>query len=83
MSLVSVCEISGTCFAISSPKLRIIFARSVAGRFAHAGNASFAAATAAFTSFSVPLATSASTSCVAGLTVSKYWLPATDLPLIK
>ncbi|CKT22568.1 Uncharacterised protein [Mycobacterium tuberculosis] len=46
-------------------------ARSGAGMPAHLGNASLAAATAALTSASPPEATSASTSCVAGLKVSK------------
>jgi hypothetical protein len=49
----------------------MIFARSAAGRPAQAGNAALAAATAACTSASPPLATSASTCWVAGLTVLK------------
>ncbi len=46
-------------------------ARCGAGSEAHAGNAAFAAMTAASTSRAPPAATSASTSCVAGLIVSK------------
>jgi hypothetical protein len=70
-SLVSVRAISGTWAVISSPSRRTSLARCGAGVAAQAGNAALAAATAALTSASPPLATSASTSCVAGLTVSK------------
>ena len=71
MSRVSVSEIDGTSRVIRSPSLRISLARSTGAAPAHFGNAAFAAATAACTSTAPPRATSASTSWVAGLTVSK------------
>jgi len=63
--------ISGTCLAIRSPSRTIVLARSAGASAAHFGNAALAAATAASISAAPPAATSASTSCVAGFTLSK------------
>ncbi|MCY1178904.1 hypothetical protein D9M73_192780 [compost metagenome] len=83
VSRVSSSARRGTFFSINSPRLRIRRARSLAGVAAHFGKASLAAATAMAISSAPPLATSAITSVVAGLMVSKTSLLSTSRPLIQ
>src|SRR5574343_792879 len=74
--------IGSTLAAISSPSLRTKRARSLTGVAAQPGKAALAAATAALTSVSPPLATVSITSPVAGLTASKLSLLSTFWPLM-
>src|SRR5437867_898792 len=83
VSSVSSKASSATLLSMSSPRRRMIFARSLAGSAAHFGNAALAAATAAPISASPPAATSARTWPVAGFGLSNTSLLSTYLPSIK